>query len=120
LSDWERDFKAIRALALEKSMKLSPTISNWIRHLILKQGVAGSSLFITVIAVLHSVVIAKLVAISMPGGYGKFNLAIAIIVPLLVAPSLSYIFISLYFELEKVREEVHVLAITDELTRVFN
>jgi len=37
-----------------------------------------------------------------------------------MTPPLSYIFIGLYFELEKLREEVHALAITDELTRVFN
>ena len=37
-----------------------------------------------------------------------------------MAPPFAYIFISLYFELEKVREEMHALAITDELTRVFN
>lgn len=88
--------------------------------MILKQGVTGSTLIITVIAILLSVVIAKLVAILLPSSLGKFNIAIATIVPLLITPPLGYIFISLYFELEKVREEVHALAITDELTRVFN
>jgi diguanylate cyclase (GGDEF)-like protein len=101
-------------------MKLSPTLSTWIHHLILKQGVARSSILITIISVLLSVVIAKSVAILLPGSSGTFNLTIAIVVPLLIAPPLGYIFISLYFELEKVREEVHALAITDELTRVSN
>ena len=101
-------------------MKLSPTLSAWIRNLILKRGVVGSSLFITAISVLLSVVIAKFVATLLPDGAGEFNITIAIAVPLLITPPLSYIFISLYFELEKVRKEVHALAITDELTRVFN
>jgi diguanylate cyclase (GGDEF)-like protein len=101
-------------------MKLSPTISNLIRQFILKQGVARSAFYITAISTLFSVVIAKLVATLLPGGSGNFNPTIAIIVPLLVAPPFGYIFISLYFELEKLREEVHALAMTDELTRVFN
>jgi diguanylate cyclase (GGDEF)-like protein len=101
-------------------MKLSPTISHRIRHFILKQGVAKSAFYITAISTLLSVIIAKLVATLLPGSFGKFNPATAIIVPLLVAPPFGYIFIGLYFELEKLREEVHALAITDELTRVFN
>ena len=101
-------------------MKLSPTLSAWIRHLILKRGTVGSVLFITVISVLLSVVSAKFVATLLPDSAGKFNLIIAITVPLFITPPLSYVFISLYFELEKVRKEVHALAITDELTRVFN
>jgi diguanylate cyclase (GGDEF)-like protein len=101
-------------------MKLSPTLSHRIRHFILKQGVAKSALYITAISTLLSVVIAKLVANLLPGSSGNFNVAIAITVPLLIAPPFGYIFIGLYFELEKLREEVHTLAITDELTRVFN
>ena len=101
-------------------MKLSPTISNRIRHFILKQGVFKSALWITIISVLLSVAIAKLVSILTPGDSVKFNFALAIIVPSLIAPPFGYIFMSLYFELEKVREEVHGLAITDELTRIFN
>ena len=101
-------------------MKLSPTISGWIRHFILKQGTAKSALFITILSVLFSVLIAKLVSSLMPGSFGNFNLALAIIVPALIAPPFGYIFINLYIELEKVREEVHALAITDELTRTFN
>ena len=101
-------------------MKLSPALSAWIRRLILKRGIVGSSLFITAISVLLSVVIAKFVATLLPDGAGEFNITIAIAVPLLITPPLSYIFMSLYFELEKVRKEVHALAITDELTRVFN
>jgi diguanylate cyclase (GGDEF)-like protein len=101
-------------------MKLSPTISNRIRQFILKQGVAKSAFYITAISTLLSVVIAKMVATLLPSSSGNFNIVIAVTVPLLVAPPFGYIFIDLYFELEKVREEVHALAITDELTRVFN
>lgn len=101
-------------------MKLSPNISNWIRQFILKQGVFKTSLSITFISIVLSVIIAKFVAISIPSGSGQFNVFIAITVPLLISPPLSYIFIGLYLELEKLREEVHALAITDELTRVFN
>ncbi len=56
-------------------MKLSPTISNWIRRFILKQGAAKSALFITILSVLFSVLIAKLVSSLMPSGSGNFNLA---------------------------------------------
>jgi len=101
-------------------MKLPLTVSTRIRRLILKHGITGSSLFITAFSIVLSVVIAKLVSILLPSSFGKFNIATAIVVPLLIAPPLGYIFMSLYFELEKVREEVNVLAITDELTRAFN
>ena len=101
-------------------MKLSPTLSTWLRHSIIKWGIIGSSLFITVISTLLSVVIAKLAAISLPGGTGQFNITIAVTVPLVIAPPLGYVFISIYLQLEKVREEVHALAMTDELTRAFN
>jgi diguanylate cyclase (GGDEF)-like protein len=101
-------------------MKLPPTISNWIRRFILKQGVAKSALFITILSMLFSVLIAKLVSVLMPGGSSNFNIVLAIIVPALIAPPFGYIFMNLYVELEKVREEVHALAITDDLTRTFN
>jgi diguanylate cyclase (GGDEF)-like protein len=101
-------------------VKLPPVISNRIRHFILEQGVFRSALCITIISVLLSVVIAKLVSILTPSDSAKFNIALAIIVPSLIAPPFGYIFMDLYFELEKVREEVHALAITDELTHVFN
>jgi diguanylate cyclase (GGDEF)-like protein len=101
-------------------MKLSPTVSNWIRRFILKQGAVKSALVITILSVLLSVLIAKLVSSLMPGGSGNFSLVLAIIVPALIAPPFGYIFMNLYIELEKVREEVHALAITDELTRTFN
>jgi len=101
-------------------MKLSPTLSAWLRNSIIKWGIIGSSLFITVISMLLSVVIAKLVAISLPGGTDQFNITIAITVPLVMTPPLSYVFISIYLQLEKVRAEVHAMAMTDELTRAFN
>ena len=101
-------------------MKLSPTISSRIRQFILKQGVFRSALCITIISVLLSVVIAKLVEILAPSGLASFNIIPAIIVPALIAPPFGYIFMSLYFELEKVREEINALAITDELTHTFN
>jgi diguanylate cyclase (GGDEF)-like protein len=101
-------------------MKLSPTISTWIRQLILKNGVGGSSVLVTFLSVLLSVFIAKLVAVLLPGSSGRFNITIAVIVPLLIAPLLSYVFMSMYFELERIRAEVHMLAITDELTHVYN
>ena len=101
-------------------MKISPTLSHRIRHFILKLGVEKSTLYITAISTLLSVVIAKLVANLLPGSSGNFNIAIAITVPFLIAPPFGYIFMSLYFELEKLREEVHILAITDDLTSVFN
>jgi diguanylate cyclase (GGDEF)-like protein len=101
-------------------MKLSPTLSHRIRQFILNQGVAKSVFYITAISTLLSVVIAKTVATLLPGSSGNFNIIIAVTVPLLVAPPFGYIFIGLYFELEKLREEVHALAITDELTHAFN
>ena len=101
-------------------MKLSPTISTWIRQLILKKGVGGSSVLVTFLSVLLSVFSAKLIAVLLPGSSGRFNVTIAVVVPLFIAPLLSYVFMSMYFELEKVRAEVHALAITDELTHVFN
>ncbi|MFZ5911693.1 MAG: GGDEF domain-containing protein [Chloroflexota bacterium] len=100
-------------------MKLPPTQSAWIRQRILKWGIVTSSLFITGIAIVLSIIIAKFVAIVL-GNSSSFNITIATVVPLVIAPPLSYIFLNLYFELEKVREEVHALAITDELTRIFN
>ena len=101
-------------------MKLSPIISNWIRRFILKQGVAKSALVITILSMLLSALIARLVSSLILGGSGNFNFALAIIVPALIAPPFGYIFMNLYIELEKVRKEVHELAITDELTRTFN
>ncbi len=101
-------------------MKLLPTVSNWIRRFILKQGVLKSALYITIISMIFSVVVAKLVSSFMPGGSSNFNLVMAIIVPALVAPPFGYIFMKLYVELEEIREEIHELAITDDLTRTFN
>lgn len=101
-------------------MQLSPALSKRIRDLILKQGLTRSTFYITVSSVALSVAIAKIIAILMPGNSGDFNLGIAVLVPLLVAPLFAYTFLSLYFELEKVREEINTLAVTDELTRVYN
>lgn len=101
-------------------MRLHPSISKNIRKTFLTLGVGKGIVFITLGSILVSVLITSLFSIFFGINPGIHGYSLAIIVPAMIASLASYINLSLYFELEQSRQEVHVLANTDDLTQIFN
>jgi len=101
-------------------MKLNPKISETISHFFLNQGVTRGVLYLTVGSILFSVLVTFFVSRLFGGNASLHGYSIAIIVPTILASTIGYISLSMYFELERSRQEIHALAITDELTQIFN
>lgn len=92
------------------------------RHLLVKAGRWKSLLIVTTYSVLSSVVLT--VSLSLLLGASReefpFILALAIIVPALVAPSVTHFLMQLLFELEDTRAQLLNLATRDSLTQTYN
>ena len=101
-------------------MRLHPSISKNIRQFFLNLGIYKGILFLTVGSILISVLLTYLFSIIFGSHIGIYSYSLAIAIPMIVASLASYITLSLYFELEESREEIHNLAITDDLTQIFN
>ena len=101
-------------------MKLNPNTSEKIRKFFLNQGVGRGVLYLTVGSITISVLITFLISIIFRNNPGIQGYSLAIIIPSIIASTASYINLSLYFELEQSRQEVHILANTDDLTQIFN
>lgn len=101
-------------------MKLYPKISDKIRKFFLNQGISRGVLYLTVGAILVSVVITFLVSLLFGVKPGIQGYILAIVIPAVIASIVGYIDLNLYFELEQSRQEIRALANTDELTQIFN
>jgi diguanylate cyclase (GGDEF)-like protein len=83
-------------------------------------GLYKGILFLTIGSILLSVLITFLISVIFGNELRINGSGIAIVVPAIVASLASYVTLSLYFELEQSRLEIHELAITDDLTQIFN
>lgn len=101
-------------------MKLHPSISKNIREFFLRQGVGKGTAYMTFGSILISLLITFTMTNIFRSPMGVLGFSIAIIVPAITASFASYVTLSLYFELEQSRMEIRDLAITDDLTHVFN
>jgi diguanylate cyclase (GGDEF)-like protein len=54
------------------------------------------------------------------GDTSLLGYVISIIVPTIIASVVSYFYLNMYFELDRSRQEIHNLAIRDDLTQIFN
>lgn len=101
-------------------MKLHPSISKNIREFFLRQGVGKGMVYMTVGSVLVSLFITILITNFLGSTVGRLGYGLAIIIPAVIASAASYFTLSLYIELEQSRIEIRELAITDDLTQIFN
>jgi diguanylate cyclase (GGDEF)-like protein len=101
-------------------VRLHPGISKNIRKIFLDLGLYKGILFLTIGSILLSVLITFLISVIFGNEVGVYGFGIAIVVPAIVGTLASYVTLSLYFELEQSRREIHELAITDDLTQIFN
>jgi len=101
-------------------MKLNPTISEKIRQFFLHQGIGRGTLYLTVGSIMISILITFLISTLFGNNPGISGYSLALFIPAIIASFASYITLSLYFELEQSRQEIHTLANTDDLTQVFN
>jgi diguanylate cyclase (GGDEF)-like protein len=96
----------------------SPT--NLFRDLFKRLGLVKSVLLTTAFSVLLSITITATITTIVYGDFGVAALAIAIIVPSVLAPTFGYFTLKVLFQLYKTEDRLHVLATTDDLTGVFN
>ncbi len=99
---------------------LIPAVSNW-RRLLLRWGRWRALLAITVFSVLASLLLTACLFIAL-GLVDRLGLAllIAAVVPAVVAPLAAHAVVTLAFELEQARAELHGLATRDSLTQAYN
>ena len=92
-----------------------------LRQLLRRHGVLRASLGLTVISVILSVVITTLATTLMGGGGpGLTGLTTAILVPLVIAPVMSYQMLALLNRLDQAETRLQALSVTDDLTRANN
>lgn len=101
-------------------MKLNPNISEKIRHFFLNQGMGRGVIYLAVGSIFISVLFTFLTSILFGNNPGIQGYSLAVIIPAVIASTAGYITLSLYFELEQSRQEIHTLANTDDLTQTFN
>jgi diguanylate cyclase (GGDEF)-like protein len=101
-------------------MKLHPKVSKSIREFFLSQGIIKGVVYLTTGSILISVLITIIITSLFGSSMGLLGLSLAIFVPAVIASIASYVTLSLYFDLEQSRQEIRSLAITDDLTQIFN
>ena len=91
-----------------------------LRRLIRRLGVPIATLALTFASVLVSIIVTAAVSALVDGSVGASGIAIAIIVPVLVAPPFTFQILSLVARLDEAESKLQLLAITDPLTQAFN
>jgi diguanylate cyclase (GGDEF)-like protein len=94
-------------------------LSNRVGGLIRKLGVLGSVVILTAFAIVLSLFV-TLVAGAVAGGYQSRSFVLATIVPAIVGPVMNLVFVRVILQLEEVEERLRRLAVTDDLTGVYN
>ncbi len=94
--------------------------TNLLRDLFKQLGLVKSIFLVTGLSILVSITITATVTTIVYGDFGLAALAIAIVVPSALAPTFGYFTLKVLFQLYKTEERLHTLAITDDLTGVFN
>lgn len=77
-------------------------------------------LLVTVFSVLVSIALSFLVATLIPSISVKVSLIMSVIVPLIIAPLVSFPFVNLLFQLNALEVEMRALATYDALTKLLN
>ena len=92
-----------------------------LRHLLRRHGVLRIVLSLTVISVILSVLITAAIGYLLGGGGpGPIGTTIAVLVPLLIAPPMSYQLLALLNRLDQAETRLQALSITDDLTQANN
>jgi diguanylate cyclase (GGDEF)-like protein len=91
------------------------------RQLLRRAGVVPMSAALTVISVALSLVITALITLTTGGGWPSgLALIIAVVAPLIIAPSMSLQMLTLLSRLDQTEARLRTLAITDDLTQAYN
>ena len=92
-----------------------------LRQLLRRFGVLRVSLGMTAASVVLSILITTAIGYLLGGGGpGAIGISIAIVVPLLIAPLMSYQMLALLNRLDQAETRLQALSITDDLTQVYN
>ncbi len=100
--------------------KLPSPLSNWLRSFLVRNGIFATILGFSVLSILFSCLVTSVIITLLGSRMDVVGLSVSILVPAIVAPLFSYIHLSMALELENLREEVRILAITDSLTQAYN
>jgi len=90
------------------------------KKLVSNLGHMGTSIAIGVIAVFGSVAIVLIAIVLFNIPFIQTNFAFAIVIPAIVAPSISWHFLKLYFKIEAMESQMRILATYDNLTGVLS
>ncbi len=90
------------------------------RMLLKRYGPLVSTLAVTLVAVLGSVMVKAVLLVGFKGRVDALGIAMAAIVPVLVATPLAAYLVGTIMRLERAEERLRRLATVDDLTQVFN
>jgi diguanylate cyclase (GGDEF)-like protein len=91
-----------------------------LRGLLKRAGLIRTTSAVTGLSILASVALTYLVTQYVDGGSSVTAMLIAILVPAVIAPLLSYALLRLLFQLDAAEERMRQLSIKDDLTQVYN
>ena len=91
-----------------------------LRNVLRRYGVIGSTALLTLGSILISVIMTAAINLLASGEIGSTAILIAVVVPGVIAPLFGGLTLRLADRLDKTQERLRRLAITDDLTGVFN
>ncbi len=101
-------------------MLVGKALSERLGKFILRLGLFRGVVVITGASIIGSVLVTMVVVYLLSGRLNWFALIIAAVVPGVIGPFFSYVLLNQLHELERARENMSTLAITDDLTGAFN
>ena len=85
-------------------------------HLFLRLGLYWSTGLLTLFTIIVSVLVTMTVLLFSDERFTLSSLQIAVIISLIIAPSMSFLFLRQYFKIHSLEQQVRQLAMYDELT----
>ncbi len=118
----QMDLTPTPALALpERAIQPAHDVPGGWRGVLLRMGQWRAVLFFTVTSIVLSMAITLIASLALDAtGPRMVDIAIALIVPLLVAPIVSHAAMGLLAEVEAARQALHEVAMRDSLTQLYN
>ncbi len=92
----------------------------WWRQILARLGVAGSTVLVTVVAMISSLLAALPVMLLFTGGIARSGVVVSLLVPALVAPPLSVLLLRMLFTLDRLERQLREISYVDELTGAYN
>ncbi len=90
------------------------------RRFVKRFGLVRSIIIISIASILFSVAITTILSFVLGGDLTWEDLVISILIPAVLAPFFTWLFLNLIFQIQAAEERMRILSTIDDLTQVFN